>query len=171
LHDVPATDAAGYGAPPDRLRRLDVPYRAPRILDRLERLVASGCVQDAASCRRIIHDTPRNRRLSTSTLVHGDLYVRHLLVDSAGQLRGVIDWGDAHLGDAAVDLSIAHSFLPPSAHDAFRLAYGSIDEGAWALARFRALHLAVVLLSYGHDIQDSDLVREGRTALRYLVGS
>ena len=36
--------------------------------------------------------------------VHGDLYSRHLLVDDAGRPCGVIDWGDCHVGDPAVDL-------------------------------------------------------------------
>jgi aminoglycoside phosphotransferase (APT) family kinase protein len=40
-------------------------------------------------------------------LCHGDLHVRHLLVDGDGSAAGVIDWGDLCLADAAVDLSIA----------------------------------------------------------------
>lgn len=39
---------------------------------------------------------------------HGDLHVRHLLVDRDGSATGVIDWGDLCLADPAVDLSIAY---------------------------------------------------------------
>jgi hypothetical protein len=41
-------------------------------------------------------------------LCHGDLHVRHLLIDGDGSAAGVIDWGDLCLADAAVDLSIAY---------------------------------------------------------------
>ena len=51
--------------------------------------------------------------------VHGDLYARHLLLDDHKKLCGVIDWGDVHLGDRALDLSIAYSFLPAEARLCF----------------------------------------------------
>ncbi len=40
-------------------------------------------------------------------LMHGDLYARHLLLDESFQLSRVIDWGDLHAGDGAVDLAVA----------------------------------------------------------------
>jgi aminoglycoside phosphotransferase (APT) family kinase protein len=36
------------------------------------------------------------------TLIHGDLGAEHVFVD-AGRITGVIDWGDAAIGDPAVD--------------------------------------------------------------------
>jgi aminoglycoside phosphotransferase (APT) family kinase protein len=36
------------------------------------------------------------------TLIHGDLGAEHIYVD-AGRITGVIDWGDAAIGDPAVD--------------------------------------------------------------------
>ena len=110
------------------------------------------------------------RRGTRLVLAHGDLYVRHLLVDDAACLAGVIDWGDLHRGDPAVDLSVAWSFLPPEARDSFRKAYGPIEESTWRLARLRALHYGVILLEYARGIGDARLFREGRTILR-LAGT
>lgn len=95
--------------------------------------------------------------------VHGDLYVRHLLIDAQGGLSGVIDWGDVHLGDPALDLSIAFTYLPAWAQASFIEAYPHpIDAPLWARAQFLSLRSGLALLAYGQDIQDADLVREAR---------
>jgi aminoglycoside phosphotransferase (APT) family kinase protein len=80
----------------------------------------------------------------------------------------VIDWGDIHLSDPAVDLAIAHSFLPPTAHAAFRQAYGPVDADTWQVARLRALWHSLTVLVYADEVGDTDLVREGHVALGYL---
>src|SRR5690606_21678230 len=98
--------------------------------------------------------------------VHGDLYARHVMVDGHGALAGIIDWGDVHQGDPALDLSIAASFLPPAARPRFAAAYGAIDDATWARARFRALHSGVALLWYGAGVGGGGMGAEGRTALR-----
>jgi aminoglycoside phosphotransferase (APT) family kinase protein len=114
---------------------------------------------------------PADYSLRSDTLVHGDLYVRHLLVDAEQRLSGVIDWGDVHLGDPAVDLAVAHSFLPPSAHAVFRQAYGPFENSTWQLARLRAVWHTVNVLIYAHDSGDADLMREGQRSLNHMDGS
>jgi aminoglycoside phosphotransferase (APT) family kinase protein len=99
--------------------------------------------------------------------VHGDLYARHLIVDEAAVLTGVFDWGDVHVGDPALDLSIAFSFLPPAARCVFRQAYGDIDEATWERARFRALHYGTILVEYGANSADPAIKALGEYALRY----
>ena len=69
---------------------------------------------------------PRSDR---SVLVHGDLHLRHVLVES-GALSGVIDWGDACLGDPSIDLQIAWSLLPPEARASLFGEYGHDRRGA-----------------------------------------
>ncbi len=39
-----------------------------------------------------------------TTVVHGDLYAGHVMVDRDGRVRGLIDWTEARLGDPAIDL-------------------------------------------------------------------
>jgi aminoglycoside phosphotransferase (APT) family kinase protein len=166
LHSVPRTNVEKSGAGPDTLGRLDVSKRRQQISDRLRQAQAKGLVGDVEPWLERACDVPEDWTPSGSTLVHGDFYVRHLLVDAAGIPTGVIDWGDVHLGDRAVDLSIAHSFLPPAARDMFRAAYGPIDDATWRMARFKALHVAVMLLVYAADVGDAALLREAHFALR-----
>ncbi|HYI01687.1 phosphotransferase [Hyalangium sp.] len=138
------------------------------ILERLTQVEAEDPEVDAAAVRaqvsRLIDTPPWTRR---PCWVHGDLYARHLLVDGHHAVTGVLDWGDVHLGDPAIDLTIAFTFLPPEARGAFRAAYGRIDDATWDRARFRAFHYGVVLLLYGRSEGDPALVRTGRDALRY----
>jgi aminoglycoside phosphotransferase (APT) family kinase protein len=96
----------------------------------------------------------------TAVLVHGDLHARQLLVDDAGAISGVIDWGDVHHGDPACDLSVAHTLLPPPARAEFRAAYGPIDDDTWALARLRGLHLSAALGIYAKSLGDDALLDE-----------
>ncbi len=98
-------------------------------------------------------------------------YARHLLLDERRRLTGVIDWGDVHSGDAALDLALAFSFLPPAAHDTFRAAYGGPDEACWARARFRAVHHSAVLLAAGATSGDEALVRLSAQALAWIAAT
>jgi aminoglycoside phosphotransferase (APT) family kinase protein len=104
-----------------------------------------------------------------STWVHGDLYGRHLLV-ADGALVGVIDWGDVHVGDPAIDLSIGWTFLPRAARPAFLAAYGPVDGDGLARARTVALHYATALLAYGRAKGDAAAEELGRLALTGALG-
>ncbi|MFI6157553.1 aminoglycoside phosphotransferase family protein [Kitasatospora sp. NPDC051170] len=79
--------------------------------------------------------------------IHADLQPGNLLVSPEGRLRGVIDFGCAGLGDAAVDLLPAWYVLPASARAAFRTAVGA-DDAAWARGRGWALSVALNELLY-----------------------
>ncbi len=116
----------------------------------------------------IVEAAPRDWSAERSTLVHGDLYARHLLIDGDGRPSGVIDWGDVHLGDPAIDLAFAAGFLPPGAQEEFRRSYGRVGDDTWKIARLKALHTAVTIVVAGDDTGDRDLVREGKIALRHL---
>lgn len=169
LHAIPATEAARLGAGPDSIDRLDLSKRVPATRENLERVVQLGLIDDDSPFLPILDELDLSRQARSNTLVHGDLYARHMLVDDDGRPCGVIDWGDVHIGDPAIDLSIAHGLLPPEPHAAFRRAYGPIDDETWRVARFRALYHASVTIPYGHDIGDDDLVREGLTVLCHLA--
>jgi aminoglycoside phosphotransferase (APT) family kinase protein len=117
LHDVDATRLLEAGLPQDLFAKLDP-----------TRLKLDEEPLDGARC-----------------VVHGDLYARHVLLDSSKRLSGVIDWGDLHFGHAAVDLMVVHQLIPPRHHDAFFEAYGAVDNRSWRFARARAeYHLAFV---------------------------
>ncbi len=156
-------------APPDHLRRLDLSHRLPWLRQNLDRLVPLGLIADPRPWLALLETAPATYTPRTDALVHGDLYARHLLIGADHALAGVIDWGDIHRGDPAVDLAVAHTFLPPAARERFRRAYGPIADASWRVARLRALwHTAAVLL-YGSDVGDADLVREGRRSLEHIA--
>lgn len=169
LHAIPASEAARLGAGPDTIARLDLAKRIPKAHDYLDQCAHRGLIQDTRPFTAILDTAPATYIPRADTLVHGDLYFRHLLVDPDQQLAGVIDWGDVHLGDTALDLAIAHTFLPPTAHEAFCQAYGPINNTVWQVARLRGLWHTLIVLAYGDDIGDADLVRESHLALRFLT--
>jgi aminoglycoside phosphotransferase (APT) family kinase protein len=169
LHAVPADEAARLGAGPDSLDRLNIASRVPRAREILDRFTHVGLIDDAGRFAALLDVVPTRYAARADTLVHGDFYARHLLVGPDRRLAGVIDWGDIHLGDPAVDLMIAHVFLPPSAHVAFRAAYGLVGDVAWRLARLRGLWHTLQVLGYAHDVGDADLLWEARRALDYLA--
>jgi aminoglycoside phosphotransferase (APT) family kinase protein len=75
--------------------------------------------------------------------VHGDLTPGNLLA-ADGRLRAVIDFGCLGVGDPAVDLMVAWTFLTADARTVFRAAL-SVDDATWA--RGRGWGLAMTLPS------------------------
>jgi aminoglycoside phosphotransferase (APT) family kinase protein len=67
------------------------------------------------------------REPAGDTLVHGDLGPEHVLV-SDDALTGVIDFGDTHVGDAAIDLAWALHGTPIAFAEALAAAYGVTDD-------------------------------------------
>lgn len=135
--------------PHDPLGRADMPRRVPFAAERLDALAAIGLADHRDRARPLLdaaRDLPASRRAS---VVHGDLHFRHLMVDPAGALAGVIDWGDVCRGDPAMDLQVAWSVLPPDARPAFWGEYGSIEPDQALRARVVALFLGAVLAVYG----------------------
>jgi aminoglycoside phosphotransferase (APT) family kinase protein len=78
--------------------------------------------------------------------MHGDLHPANLLVTN-GQLTGVIDFGLLAVGDPAVDLIAAWTFLSGPARHAFRAALPA-DEATWERGRGWALDLGIRCAAY-----------------------
>lgn len=168
LHAIPTSDAAALGAGPDSIARLDVHRRTAPARNRLAELVRVGIIEDEAPFRAILEAAPAEFVPRADTLVHGDLYARHLLVDVNHRLSGVIDWGDVHLGDPAGDLMIAFLLLPPHARDHFRTTYGPIPDETWQVARLRAVWHTTAVLTYAHATEEADLLQESMIAIRNI---
>ncbi len=171
LHGIDVGAAAAAGAPPDRLGRADVDRYMGLGRDRMVGALSGPHAELAGRALRVLDDTygdvaPRGGG-TERRLVHGDLYARHVIVRD-GVFVGLIDWGDVHLGDPALDLGVAHALLPPDAHATFRAAYGPISAAAWSRARFRAAFYVTALLAYGWDAGDVALLDEATTALGFL---
>jgi aminoglycoside phosphotransferase (APT) family kinase protein len=169
LHAISASVASAWSAPIDKIGRLDFSRRLPVARGNLEKIRGLRLPVDTRRLMEILEKTDISYIPKQIALVHGDFYARHFLVTGAGNLSGVIDWGDIHLGDPAVDIAIAHSFLPPAAHETFRTVYGAISEETWQTAHFRALYHSVYLVLYSHEVQDSNLLRESLQSLQFIA--
>jgi aminoglycoside phosphotransferase (APT) family kinase protein len=101
---------------------------------------------------------------------HGDLHVRHLLVDSRGAATGVIDWGDLCLADPAVDLSIAYLGFAGQARADLLSSYGRpVTARRELAARTCALSLGVSLAEYAADEERAVLLQESLAGLHRAV--
>jgi aminoglycoside phosphotransferase (APT) family kinase protein len=95
--------------------------------------------------------------------VHGDLHPRNLVLRD-GRLAGVLDWGDLHGGDPAVDLAGVWMVLPEPLHDRVRSGL-AVDQHTWQRARGWALVLGVMFLRIAHQQGDAAFAEMGRTTL------
>jgi aminoglycoside phosphotransferase (APT) family kinase protein len=167
LHDLDLDGAAAL--PADPLDRTHMAIRVPATRAALAAVAplwtAPGWVEGLlAAAERLPAPAP-------GVLVHGDLHVRHVLVDEAGAAAGVIDWGDICRADPSADLSLYWSLLPPAGRDAFLAAYGRVEQHALLRARVLALFLCATLATYAHAEGMPDLEREALDGLtRTLVG-
>jgi hypothetical protein len=50
-----------------------------------------------------------------------------------------------------------------------KLTYSPIDDVIWQLARFRALDIASIIIVFGHETGQRELVREGTRTLDVLA--
>ncbi len=85
--------------------------------------------------------------------VHNDLGPEHLIVDvTTGRLTGIIDWTDAVLGDAALDLVVLAAWQGwQFVDDVLRSYPHSVDHGFRERIRFVARLLSVVWLAEAHE--------------------
>lgn len=165
LHALDPLEAARAGIPCDLLRRLTT-RTARGVHPKLDQLAGTPWARYADAARAVLVDPPPHVTPDPPCVLHGDLYARHLIFDDADRFAGVIDWGDVCMGDRAIDLSIAYTFLPPAARPAFWAAYGEVDVATHARARMIGLaRYGVNLLLYALDRGDAPLEAEAGAAL------
>ena len=154
--------------PDDPIRRADMPFRVARLREKLAAIVDLGIWDTPFSIQGILADAETLPPSTERVLTHGDLHVRHVLVDG-GVLSGVIDWGDVCRSDPAIDLMLVWSLLPPAGRDQFLAEYRQVDEEGRLRARVLALFLGVTLAIYAHDVGDASLERECLAGLERTV--
>ena len=101
-------------------------------------------------------------------LIHGDLYHRHLFFNNR-HLTAVLDWGDMAFSHYICDVGIVYQFLPPEVHAIFFAEYGAVPEELLNYARFLSLYIAITLIWYGIDINDTRLVQTSFKTLVWLL--
>ncbi len=162
LHEPALAAELGEELPYDPMGRADMRVRVPRTRDRLAVLEAAGLWTAPREAERLLAAAEGLGPSDGFALTHGDLHVRHLLLDDAGAPCAVIDWGDVCLGDPSIDLSLYWSLLDAAGRASFRDAYGDATlTGARMLrARILALFLNAALAQYAHDVGDVELLAQ-----------
>lgn len=170
LHQIPVRRAFPR-LPGDELGRLDRERRNHTTVERLCFLAEADRSGDAQYLAEnfceldLLAASP-----SPSVLVHGDLYLRHILVDTeTHRLSGIIDWGDCHLGDPVIDLIAVFSAMPPVAQRIFFEIYGDLPVPRRVLGIWRAICHSASLCCYALDTADQPLLRESRYSLANLA--
>jgi aminoglycoside phosphotransferase (APT) family kinase protein len=170
LHQLPIEKAEALGVPRDQWDRLDVPKRLAQLKDNMSKAADLRLWSDWTEINYVVfnlhHFTPEDYR---ETLVHGDLHIRNVLVDQTGRLAAIIDWGDAHIGHPALDLSMVYSYFPAEGRKLFYSIYGEVSLKTQQLARFRAINTNLYLILYGYDRKDELLISAAQEGLRLAL--
>ena len=68
---------------------------------------------------------------SFSTIIHGDLYAGHTLVNSEERITGIIDWSEMQIGDSSIDFAGHYIGLGEIQLDKTLLAYEKLGGRTW----------------------------------------
>ncbi len=158
----------GHALPGDPLGRTDMRDRVLRTRAWLAEIDRLGLWRPPESVERLLLKASELPPTEPSSVVHGDLHFRHVLV-GRGVLAGVIDWGDVCRADPAVDLQLVWSFLPPEGREQFVSAYGTIREEQRVRARVLALCICAALCAYGRHERLVNIEREALGGLERTV--
>ncbi|WP_158175525.1 phosphotransferase [Heyndrickxia camelliae] len=169
LHRFPVRDALQLKVPYDELKRLDIKSRKPKLMENLDVAAELGLYTSQKELIPFIESLPPDKTITELALVHGDLHPRNMLVDRKGKVSGIIDWGDTHIGNPAIDLSIVYTFIPPEGRALFYSIYGSVDTQTENLAKFKAIYTTTLLLLYAHDNSNHQLIEECQEILRQVL--
>lgn len=170
LHAPLLRSRIGPDLPVDPMRRADMAFRVPATRRRLDDLVAARLWRPTAAVERLIDDAAGLPPSPHTVVAHGDLHMRHLLVDDAGGAAGVIDWGDVCAGDPSMDLSVAFGSFVGPARAALLGAYERPVDGLTELrARVIAVFLAAALLAYADDRRQAGLRAEALRSIERAV--
>lgn len=170
LHALPVPPPE-TGPPGDPCGKSDVPATHARLVQARPRLLESvprGLLDDCLDLvRELVSSRPQP--WSHPCWVHGDLDHRHLLFHHSGELAGVIDWGDVHVGDPALDLGVWWSMLPLAARHSFQTAYGPVDAHTWRRARLRVVVHQLHVLDWSSRTQKPAVASAARRALKQAL--
>ena len=156
LHDI----AVDISLPLDPNGRADMPHRAAMTREWLERLG-----RRPAGLDELLEESEALPPPEGEVIAHGDLHIRHVMVGPAGELTGVIDWGDVCRADPSIDLSLLWSFFPADGRAAFLAEYGPVSEAQLLRARALGVNLCVILAVYGREEGMSGVEREALEGL------
>jgi aminoglycoside phosphotransferase (APT) family kinase protein len=155
--------------PVDPVRRADMTFRVPKTRDRLAELDGLDLWIAPPEAHDIIDAAAGLGPPEPTAVVHGDLHLRHLLVDDGDRPTAVIDWIDLSRNDPGVDLVLYWCALPPAGRDEFRDSYGALDADQLLLGRILSLFLCGTLAVWGHHEGAEHVKREALDGLARTI--
>lgn len=169
LHD-PAMVPPVADLPRDPLSRAEPSVCSPRAREWLARLARLGLWEPDPAVESLLAGGERLGPSAGAVVVsHGDLHLRHLLLDDGDRAAGVIDWGDLCLADPAVDLSLAFGGFAGAARTALLSAYGPVRADSEVRARVLAVFLCAALAEYAALTDRRRLLDEALTGIGRAV--
>ena len=109
----------------------------------------------------------------SASLVHSDLWALHILVDSrSGRVSGIIDWGDAVIGDPAIDFACLYTWYGESWLESVLAHYtGKLDAEVISRSRYLATCLAIHSITLGRELGRIQWVEAGYAALQFVLAT
>jgi aminoglycoside 2''-phosphotransferase len=168
LHGFPVEQAVAVGVPASSWAEWVAGWRRW-----WSYLNVAGALHFEPDVCRLVRDTGDDflKELTVSagsvTLVHHDLALEHILVTPDGaRLAGVIDWGDAAIGDPALDFAAFAGQCAPAALNELLAAYGrAIDDAFLRRAAWYARLAPYHTLYFGLKTDDQAMVAQGLAAV------
>jgi aminoglycoside phosphotransferase (APT) family kinase protein len=151
--------------PVDPVRRADMTYRVAKTRERLTELERLRLWSAPPAAYAVLDAAAELAPTEPTVIVHGDLHLRHLLVDDDGSPTAVIDWIDLCHSDPGVDLAFYWSALPPDGRTEFLDAYGPLSGEQLLRGRVLALFLCGALVLWGHHEGAESVKREALAGL------
>jgi aminoglycoside phosphotransferase (APT) family kinase protein len=151
--------------PADPLGRSDMRVRVERTRERLAEIGRLGLWSVPSSVTAVLRAAEDLPPVRPTVVAHGDLHVRHLLINVDGSPTGVIDWGKICRADPSIDLSLYWSLFSSAGREALRDAYPSISQEQLLRARVLSLFFNTILAIYARDDGLRALEREAIVGL------
>ncbi|MBT2760191.1 aminoglycoside phosphotransferase family protein [Paenibacillus sp. ISL-20] len=171
LHAFPVEIAQQAGVLSDQRNLTDLAGRKDKMLNFLSRLTLYITQAELSEIADYLQGIQLDRARHQHVLIHGDLHFKNMLVDDAGKLSGIIDWGDINIGHPACDLSIVYSFLPPASREAFYDIYGEVDEETKILARMIAVYIPMLIFIQAIDEKDETIALEAKSIIQRAIAT
>jgi aminoglycoside 2''-phosphotransferase len=148
----------------DGLRRVvdDLSVDVLPLLDVAERAIAERTVAT------FLNDDDNFR--FAPCLTHGDIGPEHVLITEAGDLAGVIDWGDVEVGDPVFDLAWVIHALPEIGERVLGAYGGPPDDRFLARSRFSYVLMPWHEVTYGVRTQRPGFIESGLAGVRDRLG-
>lgn len=160
LHKAPKEEVQSWGLEVAGDERINPQYCLNNIEASVKKLSSYIDINILKELLHFARNFPLNLKSTDRCLIHGDLYPRHIILNSNKNLYGIIDWGDLDLANPAIDLQIVYMLFPTEGQNQFFASYGNISYEVMMFAKLRAVQCILYMMSHGYEINDKTWINE-----------